>query len=743
MSDGGKQGPAPADLGALGALGRWGRFCFRHRWPVVGVWIVVIAVLATSASLFGGTLSNAVEIPGTDSQRGQDLLDETFPQVAGNAATLVFAARTGTLVDPASQQAVQAALQGAGDIDGVVSVGNPYQQQGGLINEAQTVAFSNVQFAQQSFDVPQSAIDALESEANAAVAGTPVEVNFTGAVITNNITPDDSLSEIIGLTVALVILLIMLGSAVAAIVPIAMAMVALVAGLSLVYLEADFVNLNTITPTLAIMLGLGVGIDYSLFLITRYRQELAAGREVADAVAIATATGGRAVIFAGTMVVLSVASLVVFGLSWMTLIGVGAAVTVVTAVIAANSLVPAALSILGHHVNSLRLPHFRHPREDDDGGAIGAWGRLVTRRSLIFGPLALVVLLVLALPVFWVQLGASDAGTYPKGQTERTAYDQISTAFGPGFNGPLVVSINQSADPQVTDRIASAIQGTDGVATVQAPVVNQQGTTAVLSVIPTSSPQSRDTVDLVDTLRDDVIPGAIGGADATAYVGGTTAAFDDIATRIGDRLVWFVLLAGGIVLLIMTTAFRSLSVGVKAFATMLLSAAASFGVLIAVFQFGWGLELIGLDQTGPITSYLPPIVFAILFGLSMDYEVFLVSRIREEFVRGASAPDAITQGVARIGKVVVAAALIMTSVFLSFLLSDSSLVKQFGLALGVSILIDAFIVRLTLVPAVMQVLGERMWWIPRWLDRILPPLTIEPSFDSRAEDDPTVPPRTD
>ncbi len=742
MSDGGQQGPAPVDLGALGVLGRWGRFCFRHRWPVVGVWIVVIAVLATSASLFGGSLSNAVEIPGTDSQRGQDLLDETFPQVAGNAATLVFAARTGTLADPASQQAVQAALQGAGEIDGVVSVGNPYQQQGGLINAAQTVAFSNVQFAQQSFDVPQSAIDALESEANAAVAGTPVEVNFTGPVITNNITPDDSLSEIIGLTVALVILLIMLGSAVAAIVPIAMAMVALVAGLSLVYLEADFVNLNTITPTLAIMLGLGVGIDYSLFLITRYRQELAAGREVVDAVAIATATGGRAVIFAGTMVVLSVASLVVFGLSWMTLIGVGAAVTVVTAVIAANSLVPAALSILGHHVNSLPLPHFRQPREDDDGGAIGAWGRLVTRRSLIFGPLALVVLLVLALPVFWVQLGASDAGTYPKGQTERTAYDQISTAFGPGFNGPLVVSINQSADPQVTERIASAIQGTDGVATVQAPLVNQQQTTAVLSVIPTSSPQSRDTVDLVDTLRNDVIPGAIGGADASAFVGGTTAAFDDIAARILDRLAWFVLLAGGIVLVILTTAFRSLSVGVKAFATMLLSAMASFGVLIAVFQFGWGLELIGLDQTGPITSYLPPIVFAILFGLSMDYEVFLVSRIREEFVRGASAPDAITQGVARIGKVVVAAALIMTSVFLSFLLSDSSLVKQFGLALGASILIDAFIVRLTLVPAVMHLMGERMWWIPRWLDRILPPLTIEPSFDSRAEDDPTVPPRS-
>jgi RND superfamily putative drug exporter len=383
------------------------------------------------------------------------------------------------------------------------------------------------------------------------------------------------------------------------------------------------------------------------------------------------------------------------------------------------------LGLLGHRVNSLPLPHFRE-RTSYETESGTAWGRLVTRRAVVFAPLSLIILIVLAIPVLFVDLGASDAGTYPKGQTSRIAYDQIATAFGPGFNGPLLVAVDQSADPSVTDDLAQAIAATDGVAAVQTPLVNDQGTTAALTVIPTTSPQSSDTEDLVKDLRDDVIPGVIGDKDASAYVGGVTAAFGDIASRIADRLGWFLLAVCGIVLLILMTSFRSVPVGVKTALTMLLSAMATFGVVIAVFQFGWGLELIGLDQTGPITSYLPPIVFAILFGLSMDYELFLVSRIREEYARGAGARPAIIRGMGAIGKVVVSAALIMATVFLSFLITDNSLVKEFGLALGVAVLIDAFIVRLTLVPAVMYLMGERMWWMPRWLDRVLPPLNIEP-----------------
>lgn len=718
----------------LGLLGRFGVACARKGAFVVGLWVVVGAAIAIAAVLFGGQLVNDFTIPGSDSQDAQDLLEETFPQVAGNSATLVFAADNGTLADPENQQAVQAALQSAGNVDGVISVSNPYTQAGAL-NQAQTLAFSNVQFIEQSFDVSNEQIDDLKDGAESAVAGVPVEVNFTGAVITNNIEADDSQSELIGIIVALIILIILMGTLVSAVVPVLMALVAVGVGLALVQLEADIVNLNLITPTLATMLGLGVGIDYSLFIVTRFRQGLRDGYEPHQAAGVATATAGRAILFAAITVIISVAALVVFGMSFITVLGLGAAVTVVTAVAAALTLLPAVLGLLGHRISALKIPFWgeRRMHLDPSTSTVAGWARFVTGKAAFVAPAAVIVLVVLALPAALVDLGASDAGTAPKGQTQRVAYDQVATAFGPGVNGPLLIAVNQSQVPGITNELAQAASQTDGVAAVNAPVVNSEGTTAVITVVPATSPQSDQTSELVTNLRENVIPGVIGDQDASAFVGGVTASFDDIATRITDRLIFFVLVVMVIIMLILTTAFRSLSVGIQAGLCMLLSAAASFGVLVAVFQEGWLIEIVGLDTTGPIESYLPPVVFAILFGLSTDYQVFISSRIREDYARGEEPREAIRTGMYAVGPVVVAAALIMTAVFLSFILADTRVIKEFGLALGVSILIDAFIVRMTLVPAIFQLMGRHMWWIPGWLDRILPHVTIEPSADDQAD----------
>ncbi len=727
--------PRPASSGELGALGRLGYHCARRRFAVITGWILVAIVVGVSAFFWGGTLVNDFKIPGSGSQEAQDLLEETFVEASGNPAQLVYQAREGTLESPENQQAIAASLEAAATVDGVIAVGNPYEEQGGLLNETGEIALVNVQFSKQSFDVTRDQIDDLENGTESALGDAPIDLNFTGPVITNNLQVDDSLSEAIGLAFAILILLIVLGTVVYAILPIATALVSVGIGLLLVQLEADLVSLNTITPTLATMLGLGVGIDYSLFIITRHKQALEAGYDPREAAGIATATAGRAVVFAATTVVVSVLALAVFGLDFITLMGVSAVIAVVVSMVAANTLLPGLLGLFGHHVNSLRVPYFGRPRPRgyEQNSGVAKWGRFVTRRAIFVAPIAVILLLVLALPVARVQLGASDAGTFPKGQTERTAYDQISDAFGVGVNGPLQIVVNQSAVPEVTDQLAEAISQTDGVASVNPPTVNQTETTAIIVAVPTTAPQSEATSDLVSNLRDDVIPGVIDGRDASAFVGGTTAAFDDIAEKIQDRLFAFLLIVVGVIFLILMTAFRSVPVGVKAAIVMLLSALASFGVLIAVFQFGWGLEIFGLDETGPIESYLPPIVFAILFGLSTDYEVFIMSRIREEYASGVAPREAVTRGVAAVGRVVVAAALIMAAVFLSFTLADDRVIKEFGVALGISILIDAFIVRLTLVPAIMYLGGKRMWWMPRWLDRVLPPLTIEPPTDAIAD----------
>jgi RND superfamily putative drug exporter len=708
-----------------GALSRLTGAIAHHPWRAIGVWVVLIAIVIGAANVFGGPLRNEFAIPNSDAQRAGDLLEERFPARFGDTATIVFQRDAG-LAEPDAQAAIGAALAAAAGSARVVNVGDPFAGTDGRLSQTGTIAYADVLFDDFGWSLPAGTIDTLKGNVEAELAGTGVAVAYTGSAVQEQ--PSQGASEALGLLAAVIVLLIVFGTVVAAVLPIFLALIAVGIGLTLLTLAAGLTDFNTITPVLATMIGLGVGIDYSLFIVTRFRQALHDGAAPADAARIAASTAGRAVIFAGVTVAISILSLAVIGLDFITKMGIGASLTVLMSVAVAVTLLPAVLALLGHRVDRAKLPFVKQP--DDSLAAqqqttVARWGRFVTRHAVVFTILPLVLVLAAAAPVLTVQLGAADAGSAPEASTNRIAYDWLAEGFGPGFNGPLVIAVDTAGDPAGAERVQEAVAGADGIAFATPVIPNDDGSAAIITAFPTSAPQDQATAELVERLRTDTIPAAVAGTDVRAYVGGATAAFADIADRILDRAPWFLLAIIGITFLILSMAFRSVVIAVKAAITTILSCLASFGIVVLVFQKGYGMELIGLDRTGPIESFLPVIVFALVFGLSMDYEVFLVSRIREMYVHGAAPRIAITDGVAAIGRVIVAAATIMAVVFFAFLTGQDRLIKEFGLALGMAIVIDAFVVRLTLVPALMHLLDRRAWWIPRWFDRILPGLTVE------------------
>lgn len=717
--------PPPAHGGALSRLARASA---GHGWRTIVIWIVAVVAIAGAAQTVGGSLVDDLSLPGSDTQRVTDLLESRFPARSGDSADMVFAVDSGRLDRGETRAAVKDAVAAAAAVPGVVAVSDPFAE-GGRVSDDGRIALADVRFADAAVDVDAAAVERLQDDARAAAEGAGVQVEFGGAVIAGAEPPSTGVSELIGILAAMVILFVMLGSAIAMSLPIALAITSVGVGISLITIAAGVWTFNSITPTLATMIGLGVGIDYSLFIVTRFRQALHDGLSPADAAATAASTAGRAVIFAGVTVAISISALAILGLDFITKMGLGAAITVGVAVVAAVTLLPAILGLLGHRIDRGRLPFMRHRDDSEatrDASRVARFGRFVTRRPWATGGTAVLVLIALALPAATVQLGSSDAGSNPVGTTTRAAYDLLAEGFGPGFNGPLLVAVDQSDAPGAADALAGALRGTDGIASVTAPALNEAGDTAVITAYPTTSPQSEQTAALVGDLRERVVPETLEGTGASAFVGGQTAAYEDIASIIEGRQPYFLLAVIGIIFILITMAFRSVVVAAKAALTTLLSALAAFGVLVAVFQHGWGAGLLGVDSTGPIESFLPVIVFAILFGLSTDYEVFIMSRIREEYVAGRSARGAVDHGIAAIGRVVVACALIMCAVFFSFLLGDERAIQEFGLGLGAAIAIDAFVVRLVIVPAVMQILGDRAWYMPRWLDRVLPRLTIEP-----------------
>ena len=731
---------------STGGLARWTRFCATHPWRIVFGWIGLILLLIVTVATVGGSLKDEFTIPGSESQKATDLIKAEFASEQGGVLNLVFAAPKGETLDtPERKQAINAAIaklktsefKATKDHVGIESVGDPFSAD--TFSKNRRIAYAEAQFNKAIFAKDRDQVVAVEDAVRSAVEPAGVTVEYNGDAEFPPIKQGPQ--ELLGLLAALIVLLVVFRTFVATMIPIFLALTALATAFILLFILAGLTDINTITPLLVSMIGLGVGIDYSLFIVTRFRQLLHAGLSSADAAAEAGASAGRAVLFAGLTVAISVTGLAFFGLDFVTKLGIGSALGVLTSVLIANSLLLSVLRLLGHKVDRWKVP-FLKPIDDTEEGRektpIARWGRFVTAHAR---PVFIVVLLaglILATTSGLVRLGASDQGTQPTNQTARRAYDLLAEGFGPGFNGPIPIVVDVNSDKQAPQKIYDGVQGLKGVASVRKPQFNKEKTVAIVFVTPTSAPQDAATDKLVDRIRHDVVPKATEGGDALAYVSGVTAAFKDIADRILQRLPLFLLYIIGVTFLLLAMAFRSIVISLTAAVTTILSAFIGFGVLTLVVQEGHLLGLTGLDRTGPIETFVPPIAFAILFGLSMDYMVFLMSRIREEHVHGLATRPAVEHGIAAIGRVIVAAALIMGTVFAAFILTPDRISKEFGLLLAFAILTDALVVRMTLLPAFLTLMGEKSWYMPRWLDRVLPNLTIEAPHDREPEPEPAL-----
>lgn len=705
-------------------LYRLGRFSFRRRKRVVAVWLLLLVVLGGAAASLMGPTSDKFTMPGTESQRALDLLQKQFPQASGTTGTIVIAAPEGGKLDKA---AVAPVVRDASDVPGVVGAVDPFQA--GAVSEDGRYALVQVQFETGADEVTDAQRAAYE-KVGADEEGLRVE--HGGEVLSAEV--EVGSTEAIGVLIAAGVLVVTFGSMVAAGMTLLNALVGVAAGMAGLFALSSVVELTSTAPILALMLGLAVGIDYSLFITSRHRQYLTEGMDAEEAAGRAVGTAGSAVVFAGATVVIALAGLTVVNIPFLSVMGLAAAGTVAVAVLVALTLLPALLGFAGSRVL---------PRKQRDGatatatsaeaakeGAGFRWGRTVTRFRV---PVLLVGILglgVLALPAADMRLALPDAGTAAAGSATREAYDLTSEGFGPGFNGRLiaVVSSDDAAATAVAAKEATArIQDTKDVLAVAPPQLNKQGTTALLTVIPKAGPTDEATEAVVHAVRERVADiGDFAGAEGSdVALSGTTAVGIDVSEKVADAMLVYLLLVVGLSILLLMLVFRSFLVPLKAALGFLLTIGATFGITVAIFQQGHFADLLGVDTPGPLVSFLPILLIGILFGLAMDYEVFLVSRMREDFVHGAGAQEATVSGMGHNARVVTAAALIMTAVFGGFIFMPDPIIKSMGFALAIGVLVDAFIVRMALVPAVMSLLGRAAWWLPGPVDRILPNLDIE------------------
>lgn len=699
-------------------LYRLGRSAATRPWAAIGAWVVLALVVIASSVAFGRDLEESFEAPGLDSYQAAELLAEAQADEGGITAHVVLEAR-----DAAAQLApVEAALEA---LPRVLTTTSNVSPDG-------TIALLRVQYpAIEHLDA--SDLDHLKD----AVADLRDESSLTlesgGDLFFAFEEPPTGLGEVAGLVVAMIVLLIAFGSFVAMGLPIGMALFGLVIGITSMKLVTYLVDIPAWAPQLAAMVGLGVGIDYALFLVTRHRENLALGMQVEESVGRALATAGQAVIFAGGTVVVAILGLLVAGIPFVTGGGVAISAMVLVMVLASVTLLPALLGLAGQRINGRR----RTPHRPSAGWT--RWGAHVTRNATAYLVGGAVFMIALAAPVLALDLGFPDDGTKPESRTERRAYDLIADGFGPGANGPLVIAVDISQGAGSSDKLsvvaplAAAIAADPGITSVSDPAIDLAAGVATLMAQPTTSPQDVATQETVERLRSEVFPTVLDGTRATAHVGGQTATFADLGDRVQERMPRFVVAVLLLSFLLLTVLFRSVLVPLKAVLMNLLSVGAAYGVLVMVFQWGWAAGLIGVESTVPIVSFIPLFMFAILFGLSMDYEVFLLSRVREEYRRHGDNTRAVIAGIANTGRTITAAALIMVAVFSGFILGSDPAIKMMGLGLATAIFLDATVVRLVLVPATMKLLGDANWWLPGWLDRLLPELDHEPA-ESRAEE---------
>jgi RND superfamily putative drug exporter len=777
-----------------------GRFCCRHHYPVIAAWLIATVALVAAGQASGDKTNDNLTLPGTGSTQATDLLQDKLTQQANGNNPLVLEAIGGQLTGAQQSQAVDSVVKRLRNTPQVISAVNPLGPHGKpFLGKDKKIAYVPVVLDQGPAELTEEqAQSVLDAGDPAKAAG--IEVSVGGYVGQQLSKPSTEISEAIGLSAAVIILLLAFGTVTAMMLPIFSAVLGLACALSVIRLLQNAIEVPSISATLATMIGLGVGIDYALFIVTRHKQQLKAGMEMDESIARATATSGGAVVFAGFTVVIALCSLGIAGIPLVTALGFTAAIAVVVAVLAATTLLPAMLGALGPRIDSLRVQRGRNHPDDHEPHGWLRWAEGVSRRPWPSVIVSVLVLIALALPLRDLTLGQSDNGAMPKSTQVRKAYDGLTKGFGVGTNGPLLIAVsagsplkpdkaqldkvegqeqklkaqqqqivaegeaaglssqeaqaqaqqqtasqqqkltvdrkkasNPASDPQLT-KLENQIARTPDVQSVSPPTLDKRGTAAVFTAIAKSAPSSDRTVDLVNDLRDSVIPKALKGSDLTAYVGGQTAGYIDLADRISDKLPSMIAIVVGLSFLVLLLAFRSLLVPVKAAAMNLLSVAAAYGVVTAVFQKGWGAELIGLDHAIPIVSFVPLLMFAILFGLSMDYEVFLMSQVSEHYRQSGEPSKAVVDGLANTGRVITSAALIMVCVFASFVLNGNPVVKEFGVGLAVAIAIDSTLVRCLLVPAVMVLLRGRAWWMPGLLERTVPHISIEDdSFFARRD----------
>ncbi|WP_328371099.1 MMPL family transporter [Streptomyces sp. NBC_00445] len=727
------------------ALLRLGASAARHPWRVIAAWLIAATLAVLAAVAFGGRTADSLTAPGLDSQRAAELIERAGTGQEGMTAQVVVTPLDGggTFFDDDGARTALTRLRaevkrlphvlGTSDPAGALDAGGDTAVRGGLVSADGRIAVVRVQYPDQS-RLSAEDLDALVDLGDRLRAELPLRIEMGGNLFYAFSGSDGGASELIGLLAAAAILFLAFGSLVAAALPIGMAVFGLTVGVATMTVLAGVTEVPTFAPVLGSMVGLGVGIDYALFVLARHREYLARGLDPKAAAGRAVATAGRPVVFAGGTVVVSILGLAVANVPFMTVGGLAVSIVVLTMVLASVTLLPAFLGAAGPRLAragrigralQTRKPGRLARRRDPAAGAAHAagwrrWIGHVSRHPVPYAVGAAALLLTATLPVLGLRVGLPDDGSLPHSRTERRAYDLVAEGFGPGTNGPLVIAVDPTGDPGVLDRLVGAVAADPGIASVAPTHIDRATGIATLVVFPTTSPQDKATADTIARLRTDVLPTAIGHGPARAHVGGAAASLSDVGQRTSQRLPVIVAAVLAMSFLLLMLVFRSILVPLKAVLLNLLSIGAAYGIMVAVFQWGWGGALIGLEATVPIVSFIPAFLFAILFGLSMDYEVFLLSRVREEYLRTGDNGTAIVEGVSGTARIITSAALIMVAVFLSFAVAEDPSTKMFGLGLATAIFIDATVVRMVLVPATMTLLGRTNWWLPQWLDRMLP-----------------------
>jgi RND superfamily putative drug exporter len=734
----------------LTALGRW---CTRHRLLVVVAWVLILLGLGAGFLTKGTAYSSSFALSGTDSSQAQHLLDEAFPAQSGDSATLVWHVDSGTVRAAAVEKSIGSAISTIEAQHAVTGVSSPYSATGaGQISADGKTAYATLQLNDAGSSLSTAGADRLIADAH-AVARPGLEVEVGGTTVESALQNPAEDSEAVGLGAAAIVLFLAFGSLFSMLLPLLTAAGGVGGGLLTVGLLSHAIGIAGFAPTLGALVGLGVGIDYALFIVTRHRAGLLEGRAVDESIGHALTTSGRAVLFAGGTVCVSLLGMLVLGVGFLDGVAIATAITVAVTVLASLTLLPALLGFLGPRALSRRQRH-RERERVRLAAAVAApvaaagraavhtpvavtrglwhrWADIVHRRPRSLSVFALLVMIVLAIPAMSLHLGTSDSGNDPTSSTTYKSYELLAEGFGPGFNGPLTVVTQTSDAAQQADvtHLAAVLQHTPGVASAAEQAVVPHGTGAidVLKVTPTTSPESAATTHLVETLRQHVMPEALSGTGLQAHIGGAVATNADFASVLSAKLPIFIAVIVGLSFILLLLAFRSLLIPVTAALMNLLSAAASFGVVTAFFQWGWGSRMIGLGGAGPVEAFLPVMLIAILFGLSMDYQVFLVSRMHEEWRRVGCTTTAVKRGQTETSRVITAAATIMICVFCSFAVGSQRVIAEFGIGLAAAVFLDAFVLRTVLVPAAMHVFGRWNWWIPGWLERPLPRLTVEPS----------------